>query len=258
MGIDFHNEKNKHSYVTRKVDDTWLSAITALIQGRAINKAVDIGTGGGIYAKALADLGIPSITGIDFSEVMLDGAEQYCRLYEQIEFKLGNAYSTGLSSAYADLVLERALIHHLDNLAACFSEVYRILQPEGMLLVQDRTPEDCLIQGDHHHIRGYLFSLFPHLGEIETKRRYASHTVKAALGNAGFHAIKEIKLWEVRKTYTNKEELLNDIKSRNGRSILHELSDQQVSQFADHVNQLIQEDGLIVEKDRWTIWAAEK
>ncbi|MGY0691845.1 class I SAM-dependent methyltransferase [Virgibacillus sp. FSP13] len=257
MGINFHDEKNQHSYVTRKADDTWLSAVKTIIQGRKINKAVDIGTGGGIYAKALANIGIPFITGIDFSKAMLNGAKQNCSLYKQINLKLGDAYCSGLPDDDADLVLERALIHHLDDLTSCFSEAYRILRPEGTLLVQDRTPEDCLLKGNSHHIRGYLFSLFPHLAEMETKRRYASPVVKAELKRVGFTSTEEIKIWEVRETYPNKDQLIRDIKSRNGRSILHELSDQQVSFFADHVYQSIQ-DGPIMEKDRWTIWIARK
>ncbi len=255
--MNFHDEKNKHSYVTRQADDTWLRVVKTLIQDRAITKAVDIGTGGGIYAKALADIDIPSITGIDFSRAMVNAARQNCSSYKQIKFQLGNAYCTGLPDGYTDFVLERALIHHLDDLTSCFSEAHRILKQDGMLLVQDRTPEDCLLKGDCHHIRGYLFTLFPHLAEIETKRRYASPIVKTELKKAGFRSIKEMKLWEIRETYTNKKLLLNDIKSRNGRSILHDLSDQQVLLFADHVNQSIQ-DGPIIEKDPWTIWLATK
>ncbi|THG88395.1 hypothetical protein AJ85_04845 [Alkalihalobacillus alcalophilus ATCC 27647 = CGMCC 1.3604] len=43
-----------------------------------------------------------------------------------------------------DLLLERVLIHHLDDLNAYFSESYRILQSNGHYLIQERTLENCL------------------------------------------------------------------------------------------------------------------
>ncbi|MER2237932.1 MAG: class I SAM-dependent methyltransferase [Psychrobacillus sp.] len=258
MGIDFHNKENKYAYTSRSADHSWEEAIKKLVPIDTITDAVDIGCGGGIYSKALADLGVPFVTGVDFSEAILEGAGENCKDYANISFKQGNAVETGLESKSFDLLLERALIHHLQDLDACFKEAYRLLKPAGYYIVQDRTPEDCLLKGDNSHIRGCFFELYPKLIEKETNRRHTSHSVTEGLKGAGFKDIKEVKLWEVRNVYKNKQQLLQDLRERTGRSILHELNDQELEVLIHHLDESILTESDIVEKDRWTIWVAIK
>lgn len=134
-----------------------------LVQFDKSLKALDIGCGGGIYSKVLAEMGLASITGIDFSEEILKGAKENCKEYPNISFKQGDALNTGLESNNYNLLLERALIHHIDDLQKCFDEAYRLLEDRGIFIVQDRTPEDCLLKGNENHIRGYFFERFPQL-----------------------------------------------------------------------------------------------
>ena len=258
MGIDFHSKDNRVTYTTRKADQSWVEAIQGLVSIERISQAVDIGCGGGIYSKALSDMGVANVTGVDFSEAILEGARENCQDYNNITFKHGSAFETGLEDYSFDLLLERALIHHFEDLPACFTEAFRILKEEGIYLVQDRTPEDCLIAGSNTHIRGYFFELFPRLMEKETKRRHDSQTVTEFLEKAGFKDIQEITLWETRKVYDTKAELLQDLSERTGRSILHELDDKELKLLVDYIDQAIKTETNIVEKDRWTIWKAVK
>ncbi|MCM3668525.1 class I SAM-dependent methyltransferase [Mesobacillus maritimus] len=102
--------------------------------------------------KALADMGVPCIVGVDFSQSNLDGAVENCKDYKNIYFKHGNASDTLLEENRYDLVLARALIHHLRNIEFCFKEAHRISKHGGVYFVQDRTPEDCSLHGDLEHI----------------------------------------------------------------------------------------------------------
>ncbi|ASK60992.1 SAM-dependent methyltransferase [Virgibacillus phasianinus] len=257
MTINFHDQGNKHSYTNRRADGSWLALMRNTVNTAHINHAADIGCGGGIYSKALADLRIKSVTGVDFSKAMIDGARLNCRNYEQLNFQLGNANKTGLPSGKFDLILERALIHHLHDLKSCFNEAYRLLNDGGTFVVQDRTPKDCLLQGSSTHIRGYIFSKFPHLAELEIKRRHEGEVVKNNLQSAGFSNMEEMKLWETRRIYSSKRELLADIRSRNGRSILHELTNYELEELITFIDDKLDEKE-IVEKDRWTVWKATK
>lgn len=258
MGIDFHNEMIRHTYTTRTVDHSWTNIINDLVTIGDITHALDIGCGGGIYSKALADMGIDSVTGIDFSNSILESAMENCKEYENITFKHGTAYQTGEDNDSSNLVLERALIHHIKDLQACFNESYRVLQENGVYIVQDRTPDDCLLEGSNNHIRGYFFERFPRLAEIEKHRRYTSQFVMKCLKTAGFKDIEEVKLWEIRKVYKNKHQLVKDLKERTGRSILHELDDRELSLLIAYINHSISVNNDIIEKDRWTIWKAVK
>ncbi|MEG0386385.1 MAG: SAM-dependent methyltransferase, partial [Solibacillus sp.] len=100
--------------------------------------------------------------------------------------------------------------------------------------------------------------LFPKLIEKETNRRHNSQFVIETLKEAGFRDIEEVKLWEIRKVYDTKEQLLNDLSERTGRSILHELDDKEMNLLINHIDASIATDDNIVERDRWTIWKAVK
>lgn len=189
---------------------------------------------------------------------MLDGAKENCRAYPQITFVQGSAFNTGLAGDTFDIVLERALIHHIQDVKACFQEAFRLLQKDGYFIVQDRTPEDCLLPGDAHHIRGYFFESFPSLIQKEVERRHNSQLVTESLQEVGFQEVNELKLWETRQVYANKEQLLADLQGRVGRSLLHELNDTQLSSLLEHIRNAITTEASIIEKDRWTIWIAKK
>ena len=258
MGMDFQSDHNRATYTTRNADDSWKEIISELVPIKNISKALEIGCGGGIYLKALSDMGVPSVTGLDFSKAILAGAQENCKNYKNIALKYGNALHTGLEDNRFNLLLERALIHHIEDLNTCFKEAYRLLEDKGHFIIQDRTPEDCLLEGDSEHIRGYFFELFPRLIEKEKNRRHTSEKVIQTLEEVGFKEIEEVKLWEVRKVYENKEQLLTDLSERTGRSILHELDDNELQLLINHIDRSISSEQQIVEKDRWTIWKAIK
>ncbi|WP_307719406.1 class I SAM-dependent methyltransferase [Paenibacillus xylaniclasticus] len=220
---------------------------------------LDIGCGGGIYSKAIAGLGAASVTGVDYSDISLESARSYCSDLDNVEFTKGDALNTTLPGGQFDVVLERALIHHLQQkeLLPCFQEAFRLLADGGMLLVQDRTPEDRTLEGSANHIRGYFFEKFPFLTQIETERRHTSRSVNEALTAAGFSHIETFQLWETRRVYSNFEQLADDLMKRTGRSILHDLDDAQLQELVDSIRtKLAANAGLIFEQDRWTVWKA--
>lgn len=158
-----------------------------------------------------------------------------------------------------DIVLERALIHHLNNLDACFREAWRILKNGGTFIIQDRTPQDCMLPGDEQHIRGYFFEKFPALLEKEIARRHESHQIQQALMATGFRLMKTTSLWETRRVYQNRDALVHDLSLRTGRSILHALTDTELQELISFIHEKIDDEQFpITEKDAWTIWIALK
>lgn len=263
MAIDFHDRRNAGTYATREADDSWRRAIARFVDPTGL-RVVDIGCGGGIYSTSLAQMGAAQVTGIDSSAQMVQDARHRAEAagIPAVTFQQGSAERTGLPDVSADLVLQRALIHHLADPAAAFAEARRILKPGGTLLVQDRTMDDVMAPASAEHLRGWFFELFPRLVDVEAARRPSGDEVDAWLREAGLAVVGRHWLAERRQTYANLKELNADLRARTGRSILHELKDEELSRLADEICQRISDSvgngGPIHEIDHWTVWDAQK
>ena len=254
MAIDFHSTRNRSTYTGRQADAGWVEAIRRIVDP-AGKRVADIGCGGGIYSQAWHALGA-EVVGVDFSEQMVAAAREQAAGLSRISFQQGDATATGLPAASKDIVFERALIHHLKDYKACFAEARRVLVPGGSLIVQDRTPDDVQLPGSPEHVRGYFFERFPRLLAVELARRPTDAAVRDALQAAGFRDINSVTLWELRKTHDDWQGLKQDLTNRTGRSILHDLSDQELAELILFIEKRLPADGPIVEKDRWTVWSA--
>ncbi|MCR8642224.1 class I SAM-dependent methyltransferase [Paenibacillus sp. N1-5-1-14] len=249
------------TYTSRLADASWVQWMKEHVEIED-KRVLDLGCGGGIYTKALADLGAKELVGMDFSAVMLEGARLNTIEYPNIHWQQGNLLETGIEDEQFDIVMERAVIHHIEDLEKCFVEAHRLLVPGGMMVIQDRTPEDCVLPGSREHLRGYFFERYPQLLEKEQGRRPSSARVIDATEVAGFHSIQEHSLWETRRTYATVSELQTDLMSRTGRSLLHALTDEQL---CDLTQWIVEKLGAvepletpITERDRWTMWLAVK
>ncbi|HLR44881.1 MAG TPA: class I SAM-dependent methyltransferase [Brevibacterium sp.] len=263
MAIDFHDRRNAGTYAAREADHSWRRAIARLVNPTDL-RVVDVGCGGGIYSTTLAQMGATQVTGIDSSAQMVHDARHRAETADipAITFQQGSAEWTGLPDACADLVLQRALIHHLADPSVAFAEARRILKPGGTLLVQDRTMADVMVPASAQHLRGWFFELFPRLVDVEAARRPSGDEVDAWLREAGLAVVGHHRLSERRSTYANLQELNADLRARTGRSILHELTDEELTRLVDeicgNIADSVSDGEPIHEIDHWTVWEARK
>lgn len=257
MGMDFHAEENQSSYIGRTADESWRQAMKAIVQPEG-KRVIDIGCGGGIYSNAWVELGASSVIGADFSEVMLKAAWENCHQDPHIKLIRRAAHATGLDSGSMDIVFARALIHHLPELDPFMEEAYRLLAPGGMCIIQDRTMTDVLMPASPTHFRGYFLEQFPQLLAKEAKRRPEDQAVREALQKNGFEQVATTSLLEVRRRYERWEELEQDLLARTGRSILHELSDEELQILVTYIGEKVAHETSIEEQDHWTIWIGIK
>lgn len=255
MPIDFHDPANGLTYAQRVAGPEWVETMGQLLACES-PRVVDVGCGGGTYCLAWLDVGAASVVGVDFSEANLRGAAQSCGEVPGLSWRLGDAVDTGLAGGCADVVFQRALIHHLPDLASAFTEAFRLLTPSGQLIVQDRTMADVLQPGSRSHLRGYFFTVFPELVDIERERRPDPVAVLEGLRAAGFTQVTEHRIVETRRTYPDREAVRVDICARTGRSILHELTDGELGALADEVVSHLPVGEPVAEVDHWTVWAA--
>jgi ubiquinone/menaquinone biosynthesis C-methylase UbiE len=260
MPIDFHAPDNRYTYAQRQVDSAWKEAIQNIVavEGKQV---VDIGCGGGLYTATFAAMGAATVTGVDFSLEMLKSAGEQSQGYTNVLFKQGDALHTGLPSEQYDIVLERALTHHLkqSELPACFAEALRLLRSGGSFIIQNRTPDDYALPGSHTHIRGYFHERYPRLKAIEIGRRTDSTLLIEILQQLGFQDIAVHHLWEIKDRHADLDSLAANLLQRKDRSILHELTDAELQDLVDYIRQQFQgHEGEVIDQTRWTLWSARK
>ncbi|MCY1052320.1 hypothetical protein [Mammaliicoccus sciuri] len=138
----------------------------------------------------------------------------------------------------------------------CGLETKRILKDNSIFVIQDRTIEDLAIPASSNNLRGYLYEHFSRLRDFDSKRRHSEVDVTNALYDVGFNNVETLKINEIRQSYATIESLQHDYLSRKGRSILFELSDQELKSFVAQFPKYVGDDSPIIEKDQWTLWVA--
>ena len=171
-------------------------------------------------------------------------------------FRQGSAVNIPLPANSADLILARGLIHHLPTLEDFAVECARILAANGTALIQDRTIEDTLHPAGSDNIRGYFFECFPRLRAYDSTRRWSDESVRSALTGAGLSGIAATLIDETRATHASPAALADQLRARSGRSILHELTDNEIEELIAYIVARLPAEGEVVERDRWTIWSA--
>lgn len=102
---------------------------------------VDFGCGTGTMARAIASMvgSDGTVTGVDMNRPQLDQAWTLCRQegYTNTCFVEADACYTTLSRGAYDAVYCRFLLLHLPDPAACLREMWAVLKPGGILVVED-------------------------------------------------------------------------------------------------------------------------
>ena len=105
-------------------------------------RAVDVGTGAGTLARALAPL-VGEVVGVDVVPELLELARRDAP--SNVTFLQGDATHLPLEPASFDVAATRRTLHHIARPELVVAELARVVRPRGTVLVEDQiAPVDPL------------------------------------------------------------------------------------------------------------------
>jgi ubiquinone/menaquinone biosynthesis C-methylase UbiE len=117
-----------------------LPVLVEFAQPKAGEKALDVATGTGNAAFAVADQGAV-VVGLDVATKMLDQARKRAEEegYSNVTFEVGAAEAMPFPDETFSLVVVRHAPHHFRDAGLFLKEVYRVLKPGGRFVMADQV-----------------------------------------------------------------------------------------------------------------------
>lgn len=216
--------------LTRKADKYLTEQLIHHLKPTKSGKYLDIGCGTGNYTNELQDNGFQFI-GIDPSEQMLEKAKLK---NNEIDWKIGSAENIGLQESFVDGIIGSLTIHHWTDLIIGFSELNKVLKPNGRIVIFTSTPKQ---------MKGYwLNHYFPKILSDSIVQMPTLESVKTAIKESGIQFLDTVKYFvkpdlKDQFLYCGKQnpELYFDEQIRHG-----------ISSFSSLSNRMEVEQGLLV------------
>lgn len=125
-----------------------MDAAFAALEPRSGERILDLGVGGGALSRGLARAGV-AVTGVDPSEVVLDGARR--RVGRAGTFLEGRGEAIPLPDAVLDKAASVNALYFWPALAPVMGELARVLRPGGRLVLGFQTAESVRAWPGHVH-----------------------------------------------------------------------------------------------------------
>jgi len=155
-------------------DVRWRKKVVRLVKNSAPNSILDIATGTGDLAIALADTGASRIVGLDISPGMLAVGKRKIaqeKLNDQVTMVVGDSEALPFRDASFDAITVAFGVRNFENLEKGLTEIYRVLKPGGILVVLETSvPTKRLYKFGY---RIYTKYILPLIGRCLSKDRAA-------------------------------------------------------------------------------------
>ena len=160
-------------------------ALASLKEGQTV---LDLGSGGGfdcfLAAKRVGKNG--KVIGVDMTPEMLDKARENARKgkYENVEFRLGEIENLPVADEKVDVVISNCVINLSPNKKRVFEEAFRVLKPNGKIMVSDIVLLKNLPDIIRRNVQAYIGCL----SGAEMKTKYLQ-----TIRDAGFEQVKIVE-----------------------------------------------------------------
>lgn len=156
------------------IDRKWRKKVVAIVNNTSPENVLDVATGTGDLAIALAKTPVKKVTGIDLAPKMLDIGKQKVaevHLSEKVNMIVGDGEQLPFASHTFDAVTVAFGVRNFENLEKGLAEIYRVLKPEGVFVVLETSvPRKTPFKQGYHF---YCKTLLPFIGKLFSKDRAA-------------------------------------------------------------------------------------
>ena len=147
--------------ITLGIDLRWRKKVISLATEHKPERVLDVATGTGDLAIALAEKGNAQITGLDISPGMLEVGKQKIQnkqLSKQIDMLIGDSEEIPFEDDTFDTVTVAFGVRNFDNLETGLKEIQRVLKPKGKLVILETSvPEKAFFRwGYKIYCQNYL------------------------------------------------------------------------------------------------------
>lgn len=158
------------------IDKLWRRRLVKRLTKAKPLDVLDVATGTGDQAIALAKAGVPKVIGVDISEQMLAVGKQKVaakKLQDKITLEYGDSENLRFADASFDAVSVSFGVRNFEHLEKGLAELYRVLRPGGKLFVLEFSmPKNIIVRGLY---RFYFFKVMPLVGRLVSKDKKAYH-----------------------------------------------------------------------------------
>jgi SAM-dependent methyltransferase len=161
------------------------TALASLKEGEAV---LDLGSGAGfdcfLAAERVGKRG--KVIGVDMTPEMLDKARANARKgkYKNVEFRLGEIENLPVADNSVDVIISNCVINLVPNKRRVFEEAFRVLAPNGRLMVSDIVLLRELPESVQKNVQAYVGCI----AGAEIKGRYLE-----LIRKAGFKKVKILR-----------------------------------------------------------------
>lgn len=121
-------------------DERWRRKAVRYARAAGSDRALDIATGTGDLALALADGGFRQVVGLDFAERMIAAARAKGQGHAGVAFLIGDAMRLPFADASFDAATVSFGLRNMRDYAGALREMARVLRPGGRLVCLELTP----------------------------------------------------------------------------------------------------------------------
>jgi len=156
------------------IDIKWRKKVVDLVAEKTPKTILDIATGTGDLAIALAKTNAQKITGLDISDGMLEVGRQKIKkktLNDRIEMVNGDSENLPFEDNSFDAITVAFGIRNFENLEKGLAEILRVLSPGGVFVILETS-----VPTKSPYKQGYKFyskNILPNIGKLFSKDRSA-------------------------------------------------------------------------------------